>query len=204
MAGTITSLEEDRRGRTAVYLDGALVLRLPALVAASAGLCLGRFLTDKEIASLQGQGDFQSTMDLALRYLSFRARSEKEVRDYLCRHQVPEETATAVLSRLRELRLVDDVAFAMAWIEERRRLRPRGARALSQELRRKGVASETIEAVLPADDPEEAYRLARRRAQHLDRSDRQAFRRRLSAYLLRRGYSYDLVGTLVDRLWTED
>ncbi|MCL4534159.1 MAG: RecX family transcriptional regulator [Bacteroidetes bacterium] len=200
VAGTVTALKEGRRGQVEVFLDGALALRLTPLVAAGAGLHTGRFLTDEELAGLRGENEFRAALDAALSYLSYRARSEREMRDYLARREVPPEVAEAVLSRLRDLHLVDDAAFAQKWVEERQRLHPRGARALRQELRRKGVPAETVEAALPPDDAEEAYRMASRRAQRLDRSDPQAFKRRLSAYLLRRGYSYDIVIPLVTRL----
>ncbi len=204
MAGKITRIEEGRRGLIKLYIDGALALRLTPLVAAGAGLVLGRYLSDEDLVRLQSDNEFRSTLDAALNYLSFRARSSKEIRDYLNKREAPPEVAEAVMARLRELRLIDDASFAQKWVEERKRLSPRGSMALRQELRRKGIAAETVEESLPEDDPEEAYRLAVRRAAHLDRSDWQAFRRRLGSYLLRRGYSYEIVGPIVARLLDDD
>jgi regulatory protein len=113
------------------------------------------------------------------------------------------DTIASVIERLAELRLVDDADFARMWVEDRQRLRPRGARVLRLELRRKGIAGDVVEAALPTDDAEEVYRLAERRAGQLDRADEQAFRRRLSGYLLRRGYAYEMVSRVVSRLWEE-
>ncbi len=203
MAGKITGMEEGRRGLVRVYIDGALALRLSPMVAAGAGLAPDRYLSDLEIDALRDENEFRCTLDAALNYLSYRARSEKETRDYLAKREAAPEVAAAVMARLKELRLVDDRNFAQKWVEERQRLSPRGAVALRQELRRKGIDAATVEGALPEDDPEEAYRLACRRAGRLDRSDRQAFRRRLASYLLRRGYSYDLVGPIVARLLEE-
>ncbi len=203
MAGKITSIEEGRHGLIKVYVDGLLALRLTPLVAAGANLYTGRELSDSQISALQSENLFRSTLDACLGFLSYRARSEKEIRDYLQKRGVDVDTAEAVMARLRDLRLVDDTSFARRWVEERKRLSPRGAAALRQELRRKGIGNETAAEAIPEDDPEEAYLLARKRAARLDRSDKQAFRRKLSAYLLRRGYSYDIVIPLVNRLWDE-
>jgi regulatory protein len=172
-------------------------------VAGATHLCIGQVLGDEEMASLRAQAEYQAALNLAYRYLSFRARSEKEMRDYLARRQVHPDTIASVIERLAELRLVDDADFARMWVEDRQRLRPRGARVLRLELRRKGIAGDVVEAALPTDDAEEVYRLAERRAGQLDRADEQAFRRRLSGYLLRRGYAYEMVSRVVSRLWEE-
>lgn len=176
---------------------------LAPMVAASAGLKIGSIISQSQMETLASENTRRLAIELSLRYLSFRPRTEKEIRQYLGRHVIPPDKVDETILRLRELNLVDDASYARQWVEERQRSRPRGARVLRQELRKKGIDTFIIETALPVDDPDEIEIIARRRARLLDTADRQSFIRRLSSYLLRRGYTYDLVETLVRRLWEE-
>ena len=89
-------------------------------------------------------------LEAALRFLEARQRSVAEVRRRLTTAGYREELITAALERLGELGVLDDGAFASLWVESRDRARPRGERALRQELRQKGIDSETIAATLEA------------------------------------------------------
>ena len=93
------------------------------------------------------------------------------------------------------------------WIENRLRHRPRGARLLSQELRQKGVDREVIASVLEETELNEydaALELARKRAQRLANLDERTRERRLSQYLARRGYGWDVIRPVLDEVWKGD
>jgi regulatory protein len=203
MVGTITAITASRRGPVQVYVDGRLALRLAPIVAAGAGLSIGAEISPDRQEFLAIENTRRAAIDMALRYLSFRPRTENEIRQYLAGKFILEEFVEETLARLRDLNLVDDAAFAQQWVDERQRSRPKGAVALRQELNKKGVSKVDIEAALPVDDPAQAEAIARRRARSLDKTDGQVFIRRLSSFLLRRGYSYEIVGGLVRRLWIE-
>ena len=109
-----------------------------------------------------------------------------------------------VIARLARAGLLDDAAFARYWVENRETFRPRGAWALRHELRRKGIADDIIsEALEGLDFEESAYRAARRKAERVADLDSQAFRRQVGDYLRRRGFSYEVIRPVVDRLWDE-
>ncbi|MCD2197251.1 recombination regulator RecX [Actinomycetospora endophytica] len=135
--------------------------------------------------------------------LTTRARTRAELAAGLESRGFDDDVATLVLDRLVEVGLLDDAAFAEQWVDSRHRHRGLGRRALSQELRRKGVDSETAgEAVagLDADaEREKASELVRRRLPSLDRVEPQAAARRLVGMLARKGYgaglAYDVVRT---------
>jgi regulatory protein len=98
----------------------------------------------------------------AARFLEARPRSTDEVRRRLREAGYRAELVEIALDRMAELGYLDDAAFARAWVESRDRTRPRGARALRDELRRKGVAGVDTEAALAArearaagDDPDD-------------------------------------------------
>jgi regulatory protein len=145
-------------------------------------------------------------IDTAVRFLARRPRSEYEVRLRLRRAGVDEAAIEATLSQLRQHRLLDDAAFAEYWVEQRRTFRPRGARLLRAELSRLGVgaavAGEATE-VMASSAEEDAYRAAARRAAQLRQLPPAVFRARLGAFLTRRGFDWDTVTRVVERLAAE-
>lgn len=94
--------------------------------------------------------DPAAVLDAAARFLEVRPRSVEEVRRRLREAGYRPELVEGAVDRMTALGYLDDAAFARAWVESRDRARPRGARALRDELRRKGVAGADIEAALLA------------------------------------------------------
>jgi regulatory protein len=87
---------------------------------------------------------YQKYLNKALRFLSYRSRSEKEVLDYLRKKQAPEEIKEQILTFLRERRFVNDEEFARGWIDQRMRVNAKALRVIEMELKQKGVAQEVI------------------------------------------------------------
>jgi regulatory protein len=207
MAGTITRLEYQKHNqdRANLYLDGQFVLGLPALEAAK--LHVGQRLSDGDIERLRALDTFEKAYERAMRFLSYRARSQAEVRRNLRDGRVDEATIDAVLERLAKQGFVNDADFARFWVENRERFRPRGVQALRQELRQKGVDDATSAEILSGmDQVASARRAAEAKAQRLAplaRSDPRDFRLKLSTFLLRRGFSYDVVREVVKTLTAE-
>jgi regulatory protein len=158
-----------------------------------------------------GVDDPAEVLAAAARLLEARPRSADEVRRRLRDAGYRPELVEGAVSRLAELGYLDDEAFARAWVESRDRARPRGARVLRDELRRKGVAGPTVEAVLAArddqaDDAEEdaderaAAALLERRAASLARiADPRLRRQRAYALLARNGFDPEIAGRVAGR-----
>jgi len=143
-------------------------------------------------------------MQQALLFLSYRARSEKEIRQNLKKHEYPEDAIEYAMTRLRENRLANDNEFAQAWVENRSTFRPRSRRALTMELRQKGLDEETVkQAVAGIDEEALAYETALKRAPRLASLEWSEFRRKLSEHLARRGFPYSVVTSTVTRIWNE-
>jgi len=135
-------------------------------------------------------------------FLGYRPRSEKEVRDRLRRGGYEQHVIDHAISRLHEWRYLDDTDFARRWVENRTAHRPRGKRLLQQELHHKGIDTETAREAIDGADLDEAgaaEELARRRLPAYAGDEPAAIRRRLGAYLARRGYSYDVIRIALDR-----
>ena len=133
---------------------------------------------------------------IALRLLESAPRTRVELERALARRGVPSDAATAVLDRFTEVGLIDDEAFAQAWVTSRHNGRRLGRRALSSELTRRGVAAATVAsavATVSADDEESAARaLVARRLRTMDGLPVQTQVRRLVGMLGRKGFSQAL------------
>jgi len=204
MAGMITALKGQPRNpsRVVVYLDGRKAFGVTWSLAA--GLAVGQRLTDEEIEKLRKGEAEEDAYQRALRLLGLRPRSESELRSYFDRHRFAPEIQARVLARLGELGLVDDRAFARMWVEDRQAFRPRSARVLKGELRQKGVEAEAIEAALEgANDEQAAYQAALKVSRRLRGLSREVFRRRLGSALARRGFDYEVIKPIVQRVWSQ-
>jgi regulatory protein len=207
MSGTITRLQFQQKtaDRVNVYLDGQFAFGLPALDAAR--LRVGQHLSDADIDALHVIDQTQKAYDRAVRFLSYRPRSVAEVRRHLAQDIEDEATVEAVLGRLIEQGYLNDAEFGRYWVESRAQFRPKGPRALRQELRQRGLASGEIDAALSGlNSAEGAYTAARQRAARLAdlaASDPAAFRRKLGDFLARRGFDYEIIRDVVARLVDE-
>jgi len=200
MGGRITALKVQKRNRDRVnvYLDGRFAFGLAAIEAAH--LRVGQVLSDEEIARLKGRDRVERGVQRAMGLLSYRPRSEAEIRRRLREKGYDEAEITEVVERLRRVELLDDEAFARYWVENRFQFNPRGVVALRQELRQKGVDDAVIEEVLAEYDEEAAAaRAAERVVRRLHGLDTATFRRRLVDSLRRRGFSYTLIHPLVEQ-----
>src|SRR5215217_2613811 len=203
-AGRITSLQPTQRDpdRIAVDLDGSFAFALPATLVADQRLEVGDALDSERVRALLAADEAARATEAALVFLSYRPRSEKEVRDRLRRGGYEQDAIDHAISRLHEWRYLDDADFARRWVENRTAHRPRGRRMLQQELRHKGIDVEIARDVIDDADLDEtgtAEALARRRLPSYAGDDPAAIRRRLSAYLARRGYGYDVIRVALDR-----
>lgn len=138
-------------------------------------------------------------LDAALRFLETRQRSASEVRRRLVLQGYRANLVEGAVERLLELGILDDDAFARAWVESRDRARPRGERALRRELAVKGIDREIVDGTIadrdrtsPGADSEAARRLLERHARALDRIAYPRVRRqRAYALLARNGFDAD-------------
>ena len=129
---------------------------------------------------------------ILLDQLTGQARSRAELGDRLAKMNVPDDVATRLLDRFEEVGLVDDDAFARAWVASRQPGKGLARRALAQELRRKGiddeVAREALDEIDPADEEAAARVLVRKKLRTLARVDDTVATRRLVGLLARKGY----------------
>ena len=199
----ITRLKPSKRrsGWCNLHLDGAFGFRLPLRLVDRDALAVDGELSDAEVKSLQSEAESQGALDRALGYLSYRPRSRFEVERHLRAKGYGVSAVASALDRCAGQGYIDDREFAATFARDRFRLRPRAPALIELELRKRGVRSEHaregIDRALVDERVTEmdlALRAARKGFRSLGAAgtrDEETVRRRLYAYLDRRGFRRD-------------
>ncbi|WP_406740411.1 recombination regulator RecX [Streptomyces atratus] len=150
----------------------------------------------------------EQARNICLRLLTGTPRTRKQLADALRKREIPDEAAEEVLSRFEDVGLIDDAAFAGAWVESRHHGRGLARRALVRELRTKGVDSTLIdEAVGQLDSEQEeatARELVARKLRSTRGLDRDKRLRRLAGMLARKGYGEGMALRVVRQALEEE
>jgi regulatory protein len=135
--------------------------------------------------------------------LNYKQRSSHEIRQKLNEKGFSSEQIDNVLDKLEHAGLIQDGKFAEMWVENRNAFHPRSQRLIRLELLQKGIAAEEIDKALvgSAEDAELATQAAMQQIRKYSNLGWEEFRKKLSAYLLRRGFSYGTVAPVVRSVW---
>lgn len=205
MIRKITAIKHQKRNphRVNIYLEDEFAFGLSRIVAG--WLDVGQELDDEKIISLQAEDEQQVAYQRILKFISYRIRTEDEIRRNLIKHKVQSPVINDVLQRLRRNGMVNDKQFAKSWVENRNEFRPRAHRMLTYELRQKGITDEIISQTLDSiiSDEELAFKAAQNQVRKYKELEWPNFRRKLSGFLARRGFSYNIISLVVDQVWAE-
>ena len=206
----ITAIKQQKRkGRFNVYVDGKFGFASPAETLAKAGLAIGQELSKEEIGTLKHQEAVDKLYNQALRFLSYRPRSEREVRDYLLKKikisKNSPEIAELAITKLKLLELVNDEEFARWWLEQRNQFRPKGIYVLKQELYKKGISQNIIVQLLNGSivkeaELEGAKKAAQKKLGSLKSLAPGETRQKLTSFLVYRGFSYEIIKLVLDEI----
>jgi len=201
----VTRIESQRKNpkRKSVYLNHKFAFGLDEETLFKHGLRVGDRLTDEKIENILQSEKKIKAREVALNLLSYRSRSEKEISEKLKKKGFSPENIEEVIADLKRVNLLDDYEFACQWIKNRLKNRPRGLTLLSQELLKKGIKREIIdeasEEFYPEDQEVEiASELIRKREKRYKGLDKKIARKRMSGFLLRRGFSYEVVKEVLE------
>ncbi|EKD64653.1 MAG: regulatory protein RecX [uncultured bacterium] len=147
-------------------------------------------------------GDFERFYNKALRFLSFRPRSEKEISDKLKTQKASPVIIEKVISKLKEQKFLNDEEFAKWWIEQRTTFKPRSLRLIKLELRQKGISKEIIESRIinqeSRGDLERAKELVKKRIEKFRDLSKKEIYQKLGSYLARRGFDWETIKQAID------
>lgn len=201
----ITLLEADARsGGVRVQLDGRPFGSIGTADVVDLGLAEDREIDERGVAALTARAEVFSARVIAMRMLATRSLPGAELTRRLVRRGLAKPAVETAVGSLREMGLVDDAGFARHYVRTRARRQRFGPRRLLGDLRRLGVPERVAQAavsdVLEADgiDPGVVLREAAEKKAHTLRGlDPVIARRRLRAYLLRRGFSGGEIAAVV-------
>lgn len=207
-AQRITKIEPQKNnpGRRNIYADGQFVLGVSDETLLRAGLRVGDVITVTVLDGLREHESYVSAKSAAMRFLSYRPRTEREIRNKLRETEHAEAQINDVVENLKRAGLIDDRAFACMYIRDVRAARPVGPMLLKQKMLLLGIDKETIEEALHetmagVSQEDEAKEAAQKFLQQSGKSGRQMdpkkLRSRLTGLLARRGFSWDVIGKVV-------
>lgn len=187
-----------RQGRYSIFVEGKYSFSLSDTALLESGLHNGQELTEAKIRDLKQTSVDDKLYNNALNYLAIRPRSRWEMEAYLKRKGSSPALQDKILNKLSINKLLDDIAFAHAWVASRRLLKPVSRRRLIQELRAKRVAVDIIEQVLEQDGADEMAvlkELVERKRRQTKYQDDQ----KLMQYLAGQGFGYGDIKEVLGR-----
>lgn len=200
----ITKIESQKNNplRKNIYIDGEFALGISAETLLRFGLRTGDEIGEQKLKALQAAEELHGAKQAALRLLARRPRTEKEIRDKLREKEFGDEEIRQAIASLRSSGFIDDEAFTRAFIRDQLTVRPKGPLAIKQKLLLLGVRKETIDGALEEalrEAPQEAVALdaARKFLRRTSSDDIRTTRQKLSAFLSRRGFSWEVISTVI-------
>ena len=166
------------------------------------GLASGDDVTEKQIEEIRGFDEYIYGKRIAFDYLSYRIRTISEIKKRLKKAKLQEETIEKVITHLKELKLVDDEAFARQLVAEKIKNKPSGKRMIEKKLYEMGIPKQVGESVLDELMDEEtekslAVKVYDKLLPKLQGLDRQEARKKIFAKLASRGFNFDIINEII-------
>lgn len=195
--------QKKRKNRCSIFLDDEFAFGLNEDVVFQFGLKKGDVLTEKQISDILHAEEKKTAKERALNFLSYRDRSEKEMRTKLRQLGFEDGIIENTIDDLKRLKLIDDAKFATSFARSKLATKPMGAYLLRRELMQKGIENEVIEQTIENaynenDQVEIAFRIAAQKLKNIKNLEETKKKKRVSDLLLRRGFNWDVVSQVLD------
>ncbi len=205
MENRITALIVQKRNpdRVNVFMDGSFSFSVSRLV--GAWLKVGQPISQQKLKELLSADEMEKAFQSAVHFLSFRSRSENEIRLNLKKKEFSPLAIGETINKLKDAGLVDDAEFARQWVETRVHSKPRSRWLMEYELRQKKVLDDQISQafeIIP-DDSTLALQAARKKMHQFSHLEKDAFRKKITSFLMRRGFQYDVIRQTLDQIGEE-
>ncbi len=154
------------------------------------------------------EADTKMAYDQSLRYLQYRARTRKQLCDYLARRGFGKEAMEAAADKLEGYHFLDDADYAARYIRGKKSDKPMGRRRMAQELKARGISEEILQTAMEGyseeEEQEQAIRLGETCAKRYRDLPAEEFRVKVGRTLKRRGFDWDTVRHVLRRLQEEE
>lgn len=207
----ITKLEVQKKDptRANLFIDDKFAMGLRLEDVLKYNLAVGDELDQATYDKILKESGFGKLFEAVLRFLSFRPRSESEIRRFLAKKKAANETIENIILKLRKMGQINDLEFAKWFVEQRRLFKPKGILAIKFELRKLGVDRIIIDKVVTSDktsEEEVAFGLAEKKLAKIKGrySDQTRLKQSLQAFLAMRGFSYETSYSVIARLFKKE
>ncbi|MFH1832629.1 MAG: regulatory protein RecX [Candidatus Levyibacteriota bacterium] len=148
---------------------------------------------------------FEREYNSALKFLSYRPRSEQEIREKLKSKKAPEEIIEKIISKLKEHKFLDDAEFTRWWIESRTNFKPRSMRLIKIELKGKGIADDIIDEIFNFqfsifNETEMAKKLIRKKIKKYQTLPKLEIYQKLGRFLASKGFNWETIKQSIDEV----
>lgn len=197
----ITSQKNENRVN--IYIDGKFAFGTDLEIVYKYNLKKDMEVDEDYIENVLKAEEQNRANNYALKLLSYRWRTKKEIKDKMNTKGYDEDIISTTMSFLEDQNLIDDKRFAETYTEEKIRLKKFGSYRIKYELSQKGVSEDIINEVLDKycnDEFDRAMELAQKKIKSYKNDEKNAIYRKLGGYLQRKGYSYECVSRILQKL----
>lgn len=206
----IVDIQKQKRNqrRYTIHFDDGEWLGLFDELVVKHGLKVDMEVDSQKIAKLAREDDAKKSMDMSLRYLQYRSRSQKEMEDYLEAKGFERDIIDETIDKLKSYGYINDLAFARDWVSHRMATKPMGRAMIKRELYYKGIDNEIIEKSLDQfsenEEEEQAYKLALKYIKRYRNLDTREQFYKIGQALARRGFNWEVAKRALRRLLLEE
>lgn len=210
MKRQITDLQAQKNhpSRISIFLDGKFFCGVSEESALRHKLKRGLLIDEEQLKSIIHDEELQKAKKYVYTILSKRMYSSKEISDKLKRQGYTDDIIKDVICKMESYGYINDESFAEEWVQSRLDSKPKGRLVIKRELVDKGIEEDTIENILNKTLSETvqydlALDLARRKIKTYRDDDAMSTKRKLYAFLSRRGFGYDIIKSVMDEVMKE-
>lgn len=197
--GIITGIEKQKRqkNRYSIYIDNEYAFSLYDNILLKYGLKVGLKVDVEWLKKLIIEDDMNRAYNLSLNYLGYRSRSKKEIMIYLQGKGSNDKVIDSVIEKLYTYGFIDDMKFALSWVQNRMKGKPMGRRLIEHELRNKGIEEDIIQkasnTITSDDEHKQASILAAKYYEKYSDNDERKRIGKVAQALRRRGFEWETI-----------
>lgn len=193
----VTKIKKSKKGNVLIYADNNYLSSLPPEVFVKSRLKVGDYIDENLLEELTKEKDLNKAKEKALRLLSLRAHSKKELKDKL-KNSSGEENAEKVAEKMESLGLIDDKSFAVSYANELFSKKLYSISKVKYELSKKGISSDIAEEIIEEISPDDRENIEKIfEKKHFDKDDEKNFRRVVS-YCQRLGFNWNDIKSVIN------
>lgn len=204
----ITNVEKNKKSKNmlSIFVDDEYSFSMTDEDFISLGLYEERDITEDEIKHIRNELNFRRAKSEAVKYLTFKLRSEKEVFNKLVDKEYEQGIAQRVIEELKSMGYINDKLYVQKYIFDRSKLKPKSKKLLKYELMARGISEHDIDEIMSdwkVDETVVAEAIVRKRFGKYNTSDEKVLRK-IYSFLRHRGFGFEVIQTVANRINNSD